>query len=223
MYRDRPFFTFCHFWIGMLLAGAGIGKDDNSTTLSELDLAKRDAEDFAKLAKLVKPSVVVIESVDRLGREGGRGTGFVVAKNGVIATNFHAIGEHRDFAIRFADGKTFRPQSILAVDRERDLALVKIDAKDLPTLELGDSNKIDPGQAIFSLGNPLGYSHSVSRGVVAAIREWRTGTEGQWCKSPSRSNPEAAGARPSIWTAGSSQSSPSNQAERWASAYPPTP
>ena len=138
----------------MLLAGFGIGKDDNSSTLSELDLAKRDAEDFAKLAKLVKPSVVLIESVDRLGREGGRGTGFVVAKDGLIATNFHVIGEHRDFAIRFADGKTFRPQSILAVDRERDLALVKIDAKDLPTLELGDSNKIEPGQAIFSLGNP---------------------------------------------------------------------
>ena len=175
MHRDRPYLRIAIFWIGMLLAGSGIGKDDNSTTLSELDLAKRDAEDFAKLAKLVKPSVVVIESVDRLGREGGRGTGFVVAKNGVIATNFHVIGEHRDFAIRFADGKTFRPQSILAVDRERDLALVKIDAKDLPTLELGDSNKIDPGQAIFSLGNPLGYSHSVSRGVVAAIRELEDG------------------------------------------------
>lgn len=72
MYRDRPFLRFAIFWIGMLLAGSGIGKDDNSTTLSELDLAKRDAEDFAKLAKLVKPSVVVIESVDRLGREGGR-------------------------------------------------------------------------------------------------------------------------------------------------------
>ncbi len=174
-FDNRLFVRAAIFLTGLLLAGPGIGKDDNSSTLSELDLAKRDAEDFAKLAKLVKPSVVVIESVDRLGREGGRGTGFVVAKDGVIATNFHVIGEHRDFAIRFANGKTFRPQSILAVDRDRDLALVKIDAKNLPPLELGDSNKIEPGQAIFSLGNPLGYSHSVSRGVVAAIRELEDG------------------------------------------------
>ena len=174
-FNDSRFLRSAIFCIGMLLAGFGIANDDNASTLSELDLAKRDADDFAKLAKLVKPSVVVIESVDRLGREGGRGTGFVVAEDGVIATNFHVIGEHRDFAVRFADGRTFRPQSILAVDRDRDLALVKIDAKDLPSLELGDSNKIAPGQAIFSLGNPLGYSHSVSRGVVAAIRELEEG------------------------------------------------
>ena len=176
-FNDRPFLRSAIFRGGLLLLlfTPVIGKDDNSSTLSELELAKRDAEDFEKLAKLVKPSVVVIESVDRLGREGGRGTGFVVRKDGIIATNFHVIGEHRDFAIRFADGKTFRPQSILAVDRERDLALVKIDANNLPTLELGDSSKIKPGQAIFALGNPLGYSHSVSRGVVAAIRELEEG------------------------------------------------
>lgn len=149
--------------------------DQNASKLSELELAKRDAEDFEKLAKLVKPSVVVIESVDRLGREGGRGTGFVIGGNGVIATNFHVIGEHRNFAVRFADGKTYQPQSILAVDRERDLAVIKIDAKNLPTLSLGNSDRIEPGQPIFSLGNPLGYSHSVSRGVVAAVRELEEG------------------------------------------------
>ena len=176
-FYDRSFLRSAIFRgsLLLLLVSPVIGQDDNSSTLSELELAKRDAEDFEKLAKLVKPSVVVIESVDRLGREGGRGTGFVVRGDGVIATNFHVIGEHRDFAVRFADGKTFRPQSILAVDRDRDLALIKIDAKNLPALELGDSDKIDPGQAVFALGNPLGYSHSVSRGVVAAIRELEDG------------------------------------------------
>ena len=164
------FNAFC-----LLSLSPAFGKDDNSSTLSELELAKRDAEDFEKLAKLVKPSVVVIESVDRLGREGGRGTGFVVRKDGVIATNFHVIGEHRDFAIRFSNGKIHRPQSILAVDRDRDLALIKIDATDLPVLALGDSDKITPGQSIFALGNPLGYSHSASRGVIAAVRELEEG------------------------------------------------
>jgi S1-C subfamily serine protease len=118
---------------------------------------------------------VVVESVDRIGREGGRGTGFVVSSNGIIATNFHVIGEHRDFKIRFANGNSFSPKEILAIDRENDLALIKIDASDLPTLQLGDSDQITPGQSVFSIGNPLGYSHSVTRGVISAIRELELG------------------------------------------------
>ncbi len=150
-------------------------QDNNASTPTELALAKREAEDFEKLAALVKPSVVVVESVDRVGREGGRGTGFVVSGDGVIATNFHVIGEHRDFSIRFSNGKSFRPVSIIGIDRDRDLALIKIDAENLPTLKLGDSDKLKPGEAVLSLGNPLGYAHSVSRGVVAALRELELG------------------------------------------------
>ena len=123
--------------------------DLNSSDLSELQLAKQDAENFEKLVKLIKPSIVVIESVDRIGREGGRGTGFVIAPDGVIATNFHVIGEHRDFKIRFANGKSFSPQQILAIDRENDLAVIKIEASGLPALQLGDSDQITPGQSIF--------------------------------------------------------------------------
>ena len=152
-----------------------VKNDTNSSGLSELQLAKRDAEDFEKLAQLIKPSVVIIDSVDRIGRKGGKGTGFVVSPDGVIATNFHVIGEHREFKIRFANGKSYTPHSILAIDRENDLALVKIEVEKLPFLQLGDSDKISPGQAIFSIGNPLGYSHSVSRGVIAAMRELEIG------------------------------------------------
>ena len=154
------------------------GKADNDTNtseLSDLQLAKRDAEDFEKLAQLIKPSVVIIDSVDRIGRKGGKGTGFVVSPDGVIATNFHVIGEHREFNIKFANGNSHTPHSILAIDRENDLALIKIEAENLPFLQLGDSDKISPGQAIFSIGNPLGYSHSVSRGVIAAMRELEVG------------------------------------------------
>ncbi len=149
--------------------------ENNSSNLTKLELAKRDADDFESLASLTMPSVVVVESVDRTGKEGGRGTGFVVSSDGVIATNFHVIGEHRDFSIRFANGESYRPKSIIGIDRSRDLALIKIDAQDLPVLELGDSDQLVPGEAILSLGNPLGYSHSVSRGVIAALRELEFG------------------------------------------------
>ncbi|MFP6899771.1 MAG: trypsin-like peptidase domain-containing protein, partial [Opitutales bacterium] len=124
-----------------------------------------------KLAAKARASVVVIEGVDRTDREGGSGTGYVVREDGVIATNFHVIGEHRGFRVKLSDGKIYEPVTILAVDREKDLALVQINRKGLTALPLGDSDALSPGQGIFSLGNPLGFDFSVSRGVVAALRE----------------------------------------------------
>ena len=147
----------------------------NSSMDSSLQRAKNESKDFERLAALVKPSVVVIESVDRIGREGGRGTGFVIGSDGVIATNFHVIGQNRDFKVRFANGNLFEPEAILGIDRENDLAIIKINAKNLPTLALGDSDDLKPGQTVFAIGNPLGYSHSVTRGVISAIRELEFG------------------------------------------------
>jgi len=179
----RTFETFRCLSFGALLSvilaclpwSTILAKDANTTEPFPTDGVKREADAFEKLATKVKPSIALIESVDRMGQDGGRGTGFVVRKDGVIATNFHVIGEHRDFRVRFANGKSYEPQAILAVDRERDLALVKIDAEDLPVLALGDSDELKLGQGILSLGNPLGYAYSVSRGVVAALRELEPG------------------------------------------------
>jgi len=124
-----------------------------------------------QLAAKARSSVVMIESVDRTDREGGKGTGYVVREDGVIATNFHVIGEHRSFRVKLVDGKTYEPKTILAVDRNKDLALIQIDLKGLPALPLGDSDALTPGQGIVALGNPLGFDFSVTRGVVAALRE----------------------------------------------------
>ena len=120
------------------------------------------------LAAKVKPSVVSITASDRQGRLGGNGTGFIVRKDGVIASNFHVIGQHREFRIRLADGRKLHPVRILAVDRKRDLALIQVEADNLPVLPLGDSDTARPGQPILTLGNPLGFEFSVSRGVIAA-------------------------------------------------------
>ena len=142
---------------------------------SSLFSKERTNDSFAHLAAIVKPSVVTISSVNRGGGPWGVGTGFVVDAEGVIATNFHVIGEHREFTVELADGTLCKPTEILAIDRSRDLALFRIDQSGLPTLPLGDSSKIEPGQAVLSVGNPLGYDLSVSQGVVAAIRELEFG------------------------------------------------
>lgn len=130
-----------------------------------------DLPPIEKLAEKARESIVVISSEDREGEESGVGTGFVVGENGIIATNFHVIGQHRGFSVRFSDGRKFSPVAILARDEKRDLALVKIDAEGLPALTLGDSATLKPGQSLFALGNPLGLEFSVSRGVLAATRD----------------------------------------------------
>jgi len=130
---------------------------------------------YTQLAATTKPAVVTISSVDRGGGPWGVGTGFIVDQGGIIATNFHVIGEHREFTIELADGTICEPTEIVAIDRSRDLALVRINKSGLPTLPLGDSSLIEPGQSVFSIGNPLGYGLSVSQGVVSAIRELELG------------------------------------------------
>ncbi len=146
-----------------------------STLLLPLGADEFEKDPFAELALQVKPSVVTISSVNRGGGPWGIGTGFAVAPNGVIATNFHVIGEHREFTVELEDGTLCHPTEILAIDRSRDLAIFRIDQTDLPVLPLGDSSLVLPGQSVLSVGNPLGFGLSVSRGVVAAVRELEFG------------------------------------------------
>jgi len=127
-----------------------------------------EEEPTEALAKRAKQSIVVIRSADREGRLSGTGTGFVVGRDGVIASNFHVIGANRAFSVELPDGRKLEPTHILAVDRVRDLALIKVDATNLVPLVLGDSDAAKPGQGIVTIGNPLGLDFSVGKGVIAA-------------------------------------------------------
>lgn len=129
------------------------------------------AKTVEELAKDLKPSIVVITAKGREANKDHLGTGFIVDANGTIATNFHVIGEGRPIAVEFSNGKKFDVVSVLAVDRVRDLAIIKIDAKDLPALPLGDADKLKDGQQVVALGNPQGLRHSVTAGVVSGRRE----------------------------------------------------
>jgi regulator of sirC expression with transglutaminase-like and TPR domain len=119
------------------------------------------------LAKTARPAVVVISFTGRDGKKQGLGTGFIVAADGLIATNLHVIGEARPVTVQLADGKQYPVTAVHASDRTLDLALVRIDARDLPTLELGDSDGLKNGQAVVALGHPRGLEYSVVSGVVS--------------------------------------------------------
>jgi regulator of sirC expression with transglutaminase-like and TPR domain len=124
-----------------------------------------------QLAEKVKPSVVVLTVLGRDGKREGLGTGFVVSANGLIATNRHVIGDGRPIRVETADGKKYEVTEVHASDRQLDLAVVRIAAKGLPALELGNSTKLKDGQAVVALGNPQGLRHSVVAGVVSGRRE----------------------------------------------------
>jgi S1-C subfamily serine protease len=124
----------------------------------------------ADLAESIAPSLV---KITQLGREGtdGIGSGFIVSTDGLIATNLHVIGEARRLQIEMHDGKTYAVTSIHASDAQRDLALLKIDSKDLKPLTLGDSSKVRQGENVVAMGAPEGLGFSIVQGVLSATRE----------------------------------------------------
>ncbi|MFM2168425.1 MAG: hypothetical protein RIS79_2796 [Verrucomicrobiota bacterium] len=128
------------------------------------------AQTTADLAESIAPSLV---KITQLGREGadGIGSGFIVSADGLIATNLHVIGEARRLQVEMNDGKTHAVTSVHATDAHRDLALLKIDVKDLKPLPLGDSKKVRQGESVVAMGAPEGLGFSVVQGVLSATRE----------------------------------------------------
>jgi serine protease Do len=123
------------------------------------------------LAEKAKSSIVVILHTGRQGKQAGLGTGFVVDADGLIATNFHVIGEGRPITVQFPDGTKHEATEVHASDRHLDLAVVRINAKGLTAIPLGNSETIKNGQAIAALGHPQGLKNSVVAGVLSGRRE----------------------------------------------------
>jgi regulator of sirC expression with transglutaminase-like and TPR domain/S1-C subfamily serine protease len=124
---------------------------------------KRTVEQIADTAR---KSVAVITYQGRDGKREGLGTGFVVGADGLVATNRHVIGEGRRISVE-VDGKTYEVLAVQASDRNLDLAVLRVDAKGLTPLPLGDSDKLKDGQAVVALGNPRGLTNSIVAGVVS--------------------------------------------------------
>jgi serine protease Do len=125
-----------------------------------------------ELARRIRPSVVVVSHFGRDGKEDGVGAGFIISSNGLIATSLHVIGEARPVIVKLATGREHEVTEIHAWDRNLDLAIVRVDARELPALTLGNSDELPQGSPIVAMGNPLGMQHSVVHGVVSARRDF---------------------------------------------------
>jgi serine protease Do len=114
-----------------------------------------------------KPAIVRVEvGTDRVG------TGFVIDKNGTIATNLHVVVASDDIKVTLLDGTKYPVVRVIGYDQDHDLALLDIDPPDaIPTLPLGDSAVISPGDPVLAIGNPLGVlDYTVSDGILSAVR-----------------------------------------------------
>ena len=126
----------------------------------------------ADIAARALPAVVTIRTAHTLG------TGFVVKPDGWIATNLHVVaaGGTR-VVVTLRDGRELPVIEMLAASPDHDLALVRIDARALPVLTLGNSEAMRPGDPIVAIGNPMGLEATVSNGLVSARRKVGGGLE----------------------------------------------
>jgi serine protease Do len=100
---------------------------------------------------------------------GSLGSGFIVHPDGYVVTNHHVVDRAREINVELLDGRKL-PAELISSDPEADLAILKIHSdKPFPTLELGESSDLMIGEPVIAVGNPLGYSHSVSSGIVSAL------------------------------------------------------
>ena len=167
-------------------AAAAMGKD----VVHQLNNA------FAKVFEVVAPSVVIIEVAKKNdGSEGSpfddlffqgppddnhsqrnphrfepilsEGSGFIVRPEGYIFTNFHVVEEADKIEVKLKDGRSF-PAKIVGTDEKTDIAVIKIDAKDLPTAQLGDSDAARVGEFAFAIGAPFKLDYTFTYGIISA-------------------------------------------------------
>ncbi|MDA8162682.1 MAG: DegQ family serine endoprotease [Desulfobacteraceae bacterium] len=107
-------------------------------------------------------------------RQIGQGSGFIISPDGYILTNNHVVGGADTIKVKLSDGREFKAKTI-GTDPQSDVAIIKIPANNLPTLKLGDSDKINVGEWVMAIGNPFGLQETVTVGVVSAKGRDRVG------------------------------------------------
>jgi S1-C subfamily serine protease len=117
---------------------------------------------FVNTVKATLPSVVEVSTPQ------GLGSGVVIDKQGDIVTNRHVVENNQTAQVRDSTGKTY-PAAVVGTSQSNDLAVIRAQGANLPAASLGDSSKLQIGDLVFAVGNPLGLASSVTNGIVSAV------------------------------------------------------
>ena len=192
-YRRLWIFLFCLFLsCNVSPSGAAIPQE----TQEVLDQLQKFSDAFAAVAAEARPGVVtlfserVVQTRDPFAgtpfrdpflrrffqipehrgeqRQQGLGSGVIISEDGYILTNNHVIQGADKIRIELGDRRSFDAE-IVGTDKPTDLAVLKVDGKNLPTVPMGNSDDLKVGQWVLAIGNPFGLQHTVTYGIVSAV------------------------------------------------------
>src|SRR6516162_10292229 len=168
---------------------------------ADIDLLERQNKAYERIAEAVTPAVVYIRTeqviknqqspffndpffrqffgnvfpqIPREERQHALGSGVIVSSDGYLVTNNHVVQRATTIEVQLRDKRSFKGK-VVGADPDTDVAVLKIDGKDLPTAPLGDSSSLHVGDIVMAFGNPFGFDFTVTRGSVSAIG--RPGTQ----------------------------------------------
>jgi serine protease Do len=146
----------------VLLLGVGCQREAVTLPIQPGMTLTAAEQTVVSVTRTVSPAVVGV----RVGQ--GSGSGFIIRPDGIILTNAHVVGNARNVIIELATGDEIEGV-VLGRDPQNDVAVVNIPATDLPTVPLGDSDRLVVGQTTIAIGNPLQFARTVTTGVVSGI------------------------------------------------------
>jgi len=149
-------------WSGPAVAhSAGLGGDE----VNNIEIYKAAKDSVAYITSTVYQQSFFFEMVPTRAL----GSGFLISPDGRILTNNHVISGSSKIEVRFSDGSRYTAK-VLVADRADDLAMIQIDPKKkVPFLKLGDSDGLQVGQKVLAIGNPFGFSGTLTTGVVSSL------------------------------------------------------
>jgi serine protease Do len=107
----------------------------------------------------------------------GEGSGFIVSPDGYILTNTHVVADADEVTVRMTDRREY-PAKVVGMDRRTDVAVLKIEGKNLPVVKLGDPAKLRPGEWVLAIGSPFTFENTVTAGIVSATGRAMPGEDG---------------------------------------------
>lgn len=108
-------------------------------------------------------------SVPRQREAQSLGSGFIISKDGYILTNYHVVEDADEVIVQLNNRKTFEAE-VIGSDKDSDIALLKVDGKNLPTVKMGKSSELKIGEWVLAIGSPFGFEATVTAGIVSAKR-----------------------------------------------------